>query len=149
MQQDNTSYQPLTEERIRRILGGWLQMQCVNSGKGVIDSSVKQPTALLSAYYRLMEIYCTVKIGGVKGQIEAAQALLAREKAALEAEIAAVDTPNACPQQISLLKQEILELETSTNWRISQLKTIQTEEERAVGNCLLEIETALGFYSQD
>ena len=69
-----------------------------------------------------MEIYCIVKAGGVRAQIEAAQALLTREKLTLEAEIAALDNPDSFLGRISLLKQEILELENSTHWRISQLK---------------------------
>lgn len=143
MQQDNTPHNPLTEERIRQVLGWWLLNQTAESGRNAALSSVEEETAGLNDYYRLMEIYCLVKIGGVKGQIEAAQTLLARERRALEVEIADLDNPDSCPDRISLLRQEILELENSTRWRISQLEIIQAEEERAVINCLSAIENAL------
>ena len=91
-----------------------------------------------------MEIYCLAKAGGVQGQIEAAQALLAREKVALEAKIAAIDNSDSRSNQTGLLKQETLELENSTQWRISQLKKIQPEEEKAVSKCWKEIEAVLG-----
>ena len=110
MQQNNTAYEPLTDARIRQVLAWWLQTQPANAGKSIANHSTEDDTILLNTYYRLMEIYCMVKAGGVKGQIEAAQTLLAREKVALEAEIAAVNHSDSLPNQISLLQQEILEL---------------------------------------
>lgn len=124
-------------------------MRYTDANRGAVDNSAEDNTVLLSAYHHLMEIYCAVKAGGVEGQIEAAQALLAREKVALEAEIAALDSAESGQNQISLLKQEIIELERAANWRISMLKKIQTEEEKAVGNCLPEIEAALDFSNKD
>ena len=143
MHPDNTSHQPLTEKYIRQVLGWWRQTRQANSGRGVANPSAEEAAALLNTYYRLMEIYCTVKAGGVNSQIEAAQALLAREKVRLEADMALLDKSDSFPNQSSLLKQEILELERAASWRIAQLKTISPEEERAVVNCLPEIEAAL------
>ncbi len=143
MLQDDTPYTPLTKERIRQVLEWWLQRRHANSDKNVGPSSIGNDATALNDYQRLMEIYCIVKVGGVKGQIETAQLLLAREKRNLEAEIATLDNPDSSPGRINLLRQEILELENSTRWRISQLKSIQAEEEKAVTHCFLIIENAL------
>ena len=143
MQQDHLPHKPLTQERIRQVLEWRRVTQNARSDNAAaLKSSEDDPTAL-NDYHRLMEIYCLVKIGGVTGQIEAAQALLAREKQSLEAEIAALDSPDAYAGRISLLKQEIVELENSTRWRIAQLEIIQAEEERAVTHCISAIENAL------
>lgn len=92
-------------------------------------------------FQKLMEIYCVVKAGGLKVQIEAARAFLNRETAKTEAEIAQLQMQEDPDNQaVQSLHEEIAELHRSVSWRLAILQSIHPDEEAAVNNCLAEIE---------
>lgn len=91
-------------------------------------------------FQRLIEIYCVLKIGGVKVQTAAARAYQAREQDRLEAELAIAKA--ASPEHVSL-QQELADLSRAVSWRLSFLQSIQPAEEQAVAQYLSQIEQGL------
>lgn len=172
MQQEAEQFQPLTEKRIREILEllprinrhtgpvtndlQATQMSAPNPEKLVVDtvSSYKtqrfpdlteDPAIFFRDYYRLMDIYCIIQVGGVQVQLETARAFASRERAEIEANFdqTKFSTRAANLESSRTVKEEIAELQSSISWRIAHLESIQPEEENAVQNCLQEINECL------
>ncbi|ASC71054.1 hypothetical protein XM38_020040 [Halomicronema hongdechloris C2206] len=105
-----------------------------------IQALLQEPIPDRQAYGRLMEIYCVVKAGGVRVQIEAASGHLARQQWRLEKTISELSCHHAHHPQIPILRQEVAELRRSVAWRIDFLRTIHPQEEAAVQQHLAAIE---------
>lgn len=97
-----------------------------------------------AAYYRLMELYCVVKAGGLEAQRHVAERLLQQETAALHAEIAALNAQPGedplRPNRLRALHQEIEELRRSVAHRLAYLDSISAEEAAIVARCLPTID---------
>lgn len=91
-------------------------------------------------YQRLLEIYCVVKAGGLALQMETTERLEQLERAALDAEIAALPIDAGADSRRRALEQEVLELQQSTRDRLAYLRSILPEEAEAVAACLGEID---------
>ncbi|MEM6423989.1 MAG: hypothetical protein AAGF66_02170 [Cyanobacteria bacterium P01_H01_bin.119] len=100
------------------------------------------PADFSGLYQRAMELYCIVKAGGVAVQIETAEALLKRETAELSAELTALPI-DAHPGQAAALKQDILDLRQSIQWRIRYLQQFLPEEEAAVQSAIAALDCCL------
>jgi len=105
-----------------------------------IQALLREPMSDRQAYGRLMEIYCVIKAGGTRVQIEAASGHLARQQWRLEKTISELNDRHPHHPQIPILRQEVAELRRSVAWRIDFLQTIHPQEEAAVRHCLTTIE---------
>ncbi|WP_346291486.1 hypothetical protein [Sphaerothrix gracilis] len=133
-----------TPERIEQILSWWQQSMTAQSAASLSPAQ----TATLTQHHRhLMEVFCVVKAGGVAGQIEAAQALLQREQAELEADLAAAAAA-ADADRVSAVNQELRELHRSIGWRIDLLQTIHPQDEALVQTHLSHIERVFAAVAQ-
>lgn len=110
----------LTPERIHQVLV-WLEA-----------SRPPGETHLACDYQRLMEIYCVVKTGGVQVQRQASLAFQQREQTRLQGELAQAQDAATT----AALRQEIVDLQNSTRWRLAFLEGISPPEEAAVAAVL-------------
>lgn len=99
--------------------------------------------AELTQYRRLMEIYCLVQLGGRQVQEATAQHFLEEKTRELEAEMAELTQFDPDHPRIALLRQEIMELQKSVNWRQQFLQAIAPAEEAAVRATVALIEQTL------
>ncbi|MEM8610990.1 MAG: hypothetical protein AAGF93_03150 [Cyanobacteria bacterium P01_H01_bin.105] len=115
-----------------------------NSGDVLSNPVVKNvDSTYLDTYQRLMDIYAVVKAGGAAAQIQAASEYCDREREAITRRLNQISNQPEATDEYLRLQHEARELESSTNWRISQLKDIHPNEEIAVREYLPEIEQVL------
>ncbi|MGP1375396.1 MAG: hypothetical protein ACTS3T_21395 [Almyronema sp.] len=143
----NTNLEPtgepaprLTSEGLEQILGWWQQR--LENSQMPQPSTETTATTLGQQYRHLMEVFCVVKAGGVAGQLQAAQALLQREQAELEATLTAAIAAKDS-HKIDQVGQELEELQKSVSWRVTLLKAIHPEDEALVQSQLARIEQVL------
>ncbi len=115
-----------------------------NSGDVLSRPVVKNvDSSYLDQYQRLMNVYAVVKSGGAAAQIQAANEYWNRERDAITRRLNQISNQPEATDEYLRLQHEAQELESSTRWRISQLKEIHPEEETAVRKYLPEIEQVL------
>jgi DNA-binding transcriptional regulator GbsR (MarR family) len=147
--------QTINRTSIALLIEWWTRRKRLARSHSVASSPLMQDadSTYLEAYHRTMEVYAVVKAGGVQAQIEAAHAYFQREVQPLHQAIHALEakgekniSPSDLHPEHQRLTQEIQDLERSLNWRLSALKDIHPEEEKAVKQYLNEIEGILMHY---
>ncbi|MBE9066565.1 hypothetical protein IQ260_07860 [Leptolyngbya cf. ectocarpi LEGE 11479] len=135
----------ISETAIPVILQWWQQRKRLATSGNVLSNPVVKnvDSTYLDKYQRLIDIYTVVKSGGAAAQIQAANDHWKRERDAITRRLDQISNkPEATDEYLRLL-HEAKELESSTHWRIEQLKEIHPEEENAVLGYLPEIEQVL------
>ena len=127
------------------ILQWWGRRKRLATSGNVLSNPVVQnvDSNYLDKYQRLMDVYAVVKSGGAAAQIQAAHEYRDRERDAITRRLSQISNQPEATDEYLRLQQEAQELESSTRWRVSQLKDIHPEEETAVRECLPQIEQAL------
>ncbi len=135
----------ISQTSIPVLLQWWRRRKrLANSGDVLSNPVVKNvDSTYLDKYQRLMDVYAVVKSGGVTAQIQAANEYWRRERDAITRRLNQISNQPEATDEYLRLQHEAQELESSTQWRISQLKDIHPEEETAVREYLPEIEQVL------
>ncbi|MDV3350836.1 hypothetical protein D0962_35410 [Leptolyngbyaceae cyanobacterium CCMR0082] len=135
----------LSQTSIPVILQWWLRRKRLAKSRNVLSNPVVKnvDSNYLDKYQRLMDVYAVVKSGGAVAQIQAANEYRDRERDAITRRLSQISNQPEATDEYLRLQQEAQELESSTLWRINQLKDIHPEEERAVREYLPQIEQVL------
>ncbi|EKV02312.1 hypothetical protein SPB21_22290 [Leptothoe sp. ISB3NOV94-8A] len=135
----------LSQTSIPVILQWWLRRKRLAKSRNVLSNPVVKnvDSNYLDKYQRLMDVYAVVKSGGAVAQIQAANEYRDRERDAITRRLSQISNQPEATDEYLRLQQEAQELESSTLWRINQLKDIHPEEEMAVREYLPQIEQVL------
>ena len=135
----------LSQTSIPVILQWWLRRKRLAKSSHVLSNPVVKnvDSNYLDKYQRLMDVYAVVKSGGAVAQIQAANEYRERERDAITRRLSQISNQPEATDEYLRLQQEAQELESSTLWRINQLKDIHPEEETAVREYLPQIEQVL------
>ncbi len=135
----------ISQTSIPVILQWWSRRKRLANSGNVLSNPVVQnvDSNYLDKYQRLMDVYAVVKSGGAAAQIQAANEYWDRERDAITRRLNQISNQPEATDEYLRLQQEAQELDSSTRWRISQLKDIHPEEETAVREYLRQIEQVL------
>ncbi len=135
----------ISQTSIPVILQWWSQRKRLANSGNVLSNPVVQnvDSNYLDKYQRLMDVYAVVKSGGAAAQIQAANEYWDRERDAITQRLNQISNQPEATDEYLRLQQEAQELDSSTHWRINQLKDIHPEEETAVREYLPQIEQVL------
>lgn len=135
----------ISQTSIPVILQWWSRRKRLANSGNVLSNPVVQhvDSNYLDKYQRLMDVYAVVKSGGAAAQIQAANEYWDREREAITRRLSQISNQPEATDEYLRLQQEAQELDSSTHWRISQLKDIHPEEETAVREYLPQIEQVL------